>query len=316
MTDDIQTYLVASDEEGQRLDLWLTGRFPEFSRTYFQKIIDKGLVLVNGALVKKRVLLAEDDEVEVCFEALEKLSLEPEAIPLTILYEDEHLIAIDKPAGLVVHPAPGHRSHTFANALVYHCSQISTVGTDPLRPGIVHRLDKETTGVLIAAKTAAAHSRLIEAFTSRTIDKTYLAICVGKPQNGLINRPIGRHPTERKEMAVLPDGKEAITQIDVIAHNESLSLIRARPKTGRTHQIRVHLKAIGTPILGDAVYGNPRIGASLGAMRPLLHAYQLKLAHPITKEPLILTAPLPEDIKSWILKICKNDALALESSSL
>jgi 23S rRNA pseudouridine1911/1915/1917 synthase len=210
-------------------------------------------------------------------------------------------LAINKPAGMVVHPAPGHRSGTFVNALLAYCKQISSL--DPLRPGIVHRLDKDTSGVLLAAKTTEAHQKMIEQFSQRKMDKLYLAICVGRPKNGCLSAPIGRHPVYRKEMTVLPDGKEAITEIHTAAFNDKFSLTILKPKTGRTHQLRVHLKHLGTPVLGDAVYGSKQINQNWEVARQLLHAYRLTFTHPITKATIQLTAPLPEDIKYWMQQL-------------
>jgi 23S rRNA pseudouridine1911/1915/1917 synthase len=297
MMDCVDEFLIAAEEAGQRLDKLLAHRFPHYSRTYFQHLIEIGCVLLNGEPAKKRFLPEEGDEIEVCFQATPELSLEPENIPLDILYEDEYLLAVNKPVGMVVHPAPGHWSGTFVNALLGHCSHLAP-GSDPLRPGIVHRLDKDTSGVLLAAKTTATHQKLIEMFSSRRIQKLYLAVCVGKPRNGIVNLPIGRHPVHRKQMTTLPDGREAITEFQVLAFNERNSLVLARPTTGRTHQIRVHLKHLGCPILGDTLYG------STEAERQLLHAYRLSLTHPITQAPLHLTAPLPEDMKTWMQRLC------------
>lgn len=289
---------VTAEEEETRIDKLLAARFPRYSRTYFQNLIDSGCVLLNGEPVKKRIVPEEGDEIEVCFQATPEASLEPEDIPLDILYEDEHLLAINKPAGLVVHPAPGHWSGTFVNALLHHCKDIAP-GDDPLRPGIVHRLDKDTTGVLIAAKTLPAHQKLIELFSGRRMEKLYLAICHGRPQSALINLPIGRHPVHRKEMAVLPDGREAVTEIQVAACNDKTSLVLAKPRTGRTHQIRIHLKHIGSPILGDPIYGQRD-----SHPRPLLHAYRLSFDHPITGSPIRLIAPIPQDMLQWMQKLC------------
>ena len=302
-TEEAELLFATASEEGTRIDKLLAERFPEHSRTYFQNLIDQGCVLLNGEPVKKRVPPEEGDEIEVCFQAIPGPSLEPEAIPLEILYEDDHLLAINKPAGMVVHPAPGHWSGTFVNALLAHCNG-KAPGNDPLRPGIVHRLDKETSGVLIAAKTLIAHQKLIELFASRSMEKLYLAICCGKPANGIINAPIGRHPVHRKEMAVLSDGREAISEIHLAAFNEKLSLVLVRPSTGRTHQIRVHLKHIGCPVLGDPVYGNDRMNQLLDPQRHLLHAYRLIFDHPITGATIKLSAPIPEDFKSWMRRLC------------
>jgi 23S rRNA pseudouridine1911/1915/1917 synthase len=295
--DTTDTILVLESEEATRIDKLLVGRFPEYSRTYFQYLIEQGFVLLNGEQVKKRIVPEEGDEIEVCFQLTPEMTVEAEEIPLHILYEDDHMLAVNKPAGMVVHPAPGNWTGTFVNALLGHCKNLPT--TDPLRPGIVHRLDKETSGVLLAAKTTVAHQKLIEKFATRTIEKQYLAICTGRPKTGLLSAPIGRHPVHRKEMAVLPDGKEAVTDVQIVALNERNSLVLLKPKTGRTHQLRVHLKHLGAPVLGDSVYGTPVDG-----LRQMLHAYRLTLIHPITNEPLTLSAPIPDDMKFWMRELC------------
>ncbi len=296
------TLFVLPEEEGLRIDKLLSNRFPNYSRTYFQILIEQGFVFLNGDPIKKRVCPEEGDEIEVFFQAIKGPSLEPENIPLDILYEDEHILAINKPPGMVVHPAPGHWSGTFVNALLAHCDHIES--QDSLRPGIVHRLDKETSGILLAAKTLLAHQKLIEQFSLREIEKTYLAICSGRPQNTTISAPIGRHPVHRKEMAVLTDGKEAISKVQTLAFNHQLAFALIQPKTGRTHQIRVHLKHIGCPILGDSSYGSDKLNQSLNPERLLLHAYQLQFKHPITQLPIRLLAPIPEDFKPWLKQIC------------
>lgn len=302
-TEEAELLFVNQEEEGVRIDRILAVRYPDYSRSYFQDLIDEGSVLLNGEPVKKRVCPEEGDEIEICFRAIEGPSLQPEKIPLDILYEDEYLLAVNKPAGMVVHPAPGHWSGTFVNALLAHCESLAP-GSNPLRPGIVHRLDKETSGVLLAAKTLQAHQKLIELFSSRSIDKLYLAICCNRPSNGTISAPIGRHPVHRKEMAILSDGREAKTEIQLVAFNDKLSLVTAKPFTGRTHQIRVHLKHLGAPVLGDPVYGNDRLNQLFDPPRHLLHAYRLSFDHPITKEPMRLCAPIPEDLAYWMKKLC------------
>lgn len=296
------TIHVREKEAALRLDKLLAKRFPEYSRQYFQYLIREKLVLVNGSLVKKATKLEEGDEVEIEFALTPEISLEPEAIELEILFEDDDLIAINKPAGMVVHPAVGNWSGTFVNALLYHCQQLPK-GTS-LRPGIVHRLDKQTTGVLVAAKTERAQQLMVEKFANRQIEKTYLAICIGNPGNRLIEGNIGRHPVRRKEMAVLEGkGREAQTLCESLAHNATLSLVRLFPKTGRTHQLRVHLKTIGTPILGDPVYGNPTLNKKFGAHRQMLHAYSLRFEHPLRKEEIELKAPIPQDMETFINQV-------------
>lgn len=306
---EIDSLLITPQEAGQRIDKLLADRYSSFSRTYFQKLIEDGFVLLNDKPVKKRVAPEVGDEIEVFFQYPPEISLSPENIPLDILFEDEHLIAVNKPAGMVVHPAPGHWNGTFVNALLAHCQDLIEI-SDPLRPGIVHRLDKDTSGILIAAKTTLTHQQLVRMFSLRQIQKTYLAICVGHPPNTVVNAPIGRHPTQRKEMAVVsPDrGKTAITQIQTLAFNHAISLVRARPETGRTHQIRVHLKHIGYPVLGDSTYGSARCNELFKAERQLLHAYQLSFVHPVTKSLLTLVAPIPADFQQKIAQLSQSES--------
>lgn len=290
-----KNYFTSSIKESQlRLDSLLCQRFPKYSRSYFQFLIKQGYVLINGKSVKKREKLQPGDAVEVAFQVTPEIDVTPEAIDLEVLYEDEHLIAINKPAGMVVHPAPGHYQGTFVNALLFHCKDIGS--DDPLRPGIVHRLDKDTSGVLIAAKTRQAHTGLIHLFAQRKIEKTYLAICIGTPKEGLIDAPIARHPYQRKKMTICTQGKEAKTFCEVLAQNGVFSFVKLQLLTGRTHQLRVHLKHLGTPILGDEAYGKAPINKKFSTKRQLLHAYSIKFFHPITQQNISLLAPIPEDI--------------------
>lgn len=305
MTNDSDLLVVESFEEGMRLDQFLKKRFPDYSRTYFQALIDEKLVLVNGEIVKKASKVEVGDEIEVEFAITEEITLNPEPIALDILYEDRYLLAVNKPAGMVVHPAAGNWSHTFVNALLYHCTQLKAQGS--LRPGIVHRLDKETSGVLLAAKDELAQRRLVEAFASREIYKEYLAICVGNPGKKEIETLIARHPTKRKEMAVSKErGKLAKTLIETLSYNETLSVVKLLALTGRTHQLRVHMQFIGFPILGDSLYGSSSANKKFKAERQQLHAHVLRLSHPITKEALELKAPLPQDMEKFIQMITKN----------
>lgn len=296
---------ITESDVGERLDKLLIHHFPTYSRTYFQYLIENQAVLVNGKSAKKRDKLILGDEIEICFLLTEELSAEPENIPLDILYEDEALIAINKPANFVVHPAPGSPSGTFANALLYHCQSLNHPGFDPLRPGIVHRLDKDTTGVLIAAKTYEAHQKLISQFSARTIDKRYLAITAGRPKDGLLSAPIKRHPIHRQEMIIDPEGKEAISKFAVKAHKEGLSLVEVQILTGRTHQIRVHLKALNCPILGDPLYGSPSLNQKYKLERQLLHAASLTFQHPISQKKIQISAPIPHDMQNFIAQIGK-----------
>lgn len=280
-----------------RLDKYLADKYPEQSRSYFEKLISEGLVLVNGQIVKKRYLVQDEDVVEVEFALSPELSLEAEDIPLNIIFEDEHLLVINKPAGLVVHPAAGHWRGTFVNALLFHCQKLPQNG---LRPGIVHRLDKETTGLLVAAKTEEAQRLLVKAFASREVYKEYEAVVLGHPEAQIINKPIGRSPKDRKKMAVVPTGKPSITEIKPLKRFKEASLISALLHTGRTHQIRVHMAAIGAPILGDPLYGIPRKGLT----RQMLHAKKLRFAHPLIKGKILdFEAPLPEDMSLLLKKL-------------
>lgn len=293
-----ENLITTEEEEGIRIDSLLAARYQEFSRTYFQYLLSEGAVLLNGKQIKKREKVRSNDEIEVCFLLTPEISLSAENIPLEILYEDSHLLAINKPAGMVVHPAPGNPSGTFVNALLYHCKELPD-SSDHLRPGIVHRLDKETTGVLLAAKTKEAHQQLVSLFAQRKMKKRYLAICLGNPGEQTVSAPIGRHPLRRKEMAVCTEGgKEAISHIKTLAHSNGLSLVEIRPQTGRTHQIRVHLKEIGCPILGDSVYGSSSANKKWSIQRQLLHAYAIAFPHPLYKEQFLeLSAPIPQDFQ-------------------
>jgi len=228
------------------------------------------------------------------------MDLAPESIPLTILYEDEDVIVINKPAGMVVHPAPGNWSGTFVNALLGHCETLE-VSEGSLRPGIVHRLDKETSGVLLAAKTLLAQQRLIELFAGRQVYKEYLAICCGNPGKGKIDLPIGRHPIHRQKMAILKEkGKPALTHYETLSFDGALSSVKIILATGRTHQIRVHMLHLDTPILGDSTYGQPSINKKYKAERQLLHAYRLRLPHPLTGKEMEFEAPVPADLLRFL----------------
>ncbi|MBI1977030.1 MAG: RluA family pseudouridine synthase, partial [Candidatus Omnitrophica bacterium] len=279
-------FSVNAQEAGIRLDQFLVQQFQRaYSRSYLQYLIDQGKVLVNGKEVKRHDLVREDDRVEGMLEkAKERPWLEPEDIPLDILYEDDDLIVINKPSGMVVHPACGNYTGTLVHALLAHCRSLSKVG-DRTRPGIVHRLDKDTSGIILAAKTDTAHYRLAEQFASRSVKKKYLSIVRGKmvQEEGVIHFAIGRHPVHRKKMAVA-DGsmraREAHTKFKVLERFKRATYLELEPTTGRTHQLRVHLSAIGHPILGDKVYG---AGFSeVKIPRLALHASQLTFLHPRT----------------------------------
>lgn len=298
---------ISEEEAGERLDKILASRLNKAgSRTYFQYLISDGKVLLNGSPVKKRVKPKAGDEVEVEYILAPELTLKPEDIPLNIVFEDESLIVVDKAPGMVVHPATGNWSGTFVNALLFHCSQLHCAPQnyekiDTLRPGIVHRLDKDTSGLIIAAKTSLTQQKLIEMFADRSVYKEYLAICIGNPKEGVIEAPIGRHPTHRKVMSVLVEGgRPATTRYQSLLHDEKVSLVSVVIETGRTHQIRVHMKHHGTPVLGDEVYGIPSFNAKHGVMRQMLHAYKLSFSHPISGKKMDFIAEIPEDMQKII----------------
>lgn len=300
MTEEIESIIIEKEEEGCRLDKVLAARFFDIkSRSYFQKLIEDGLVLLNEAPAKKRTQPKAGDLVEIQFVLPDEIDLEPENIPLEIIFEDEYLLIVNKKAGMVVHPAPGNWTHTFVNALLYHCKNLPN--PDSLRPGIVHRLDKDTTGLLIAAKTPLTHERLVSMFAGKEIHKEYLAICVGNPGNQEVKTKIGRHPVNRKLMAVLEEGgKEAHSILKTVAHHGNYSLVNIDLKTGRTHQIRVHLKHVNAPILGCPLYGSQEANKKHKIARQMLHAYFLSFIHPITRVPLEFKLPLPEDMRVFL----------------
>lgn len=293
-------FIFSAEDLSVRLDKLLCLKYPEVSRTYLQSLIEKGHVLLNQKPCKKREQPKVGDEISIYFELTPELSLEPENIPLDILFEDEELIIINKPAGMVVHPAPGHFRGTFVNALLFHCKSLEKQEEGSLRPGIVHRLDKDTSGVLIAAKTTASHRALVSLFSERKIHKSYKAICLGTPSVTQIDAPIKRHPQRRQEMTCLEGGKPALTKIHIIDSNGTLSFLNVDLITGRTHQIRVHLQHIGCPILGDPVYGRESANSKWGQTRQMLHAEQVRFPHPKTGKELQICAPLPLDMEKCL----------------
>ena len=307
-TDDTDTIFINEEEEGIRLDKVLAHRFHGVqSRTYFQFLIEEGRILLNGVPTKKRVKPVNGDEVEIHYILTPEIDLTPEPIPLQIIYEDSDLLVINKPSGMVVHPAPGHWTGTFVNALLYHCKEEleNNPSNSSLRPGIVHRLDKETTGLLVAAKTSLAHQKLIEMFANREVHKEYLAVCVGNPGNVEINMAIARHPVHRKQMTTVKEGgRKALSICETLAHNHELSLVNVILATGRTHQIRVHMKHQGTPVLGDSTYGFEQANKKHGVSRQLLHAHLLRFNHPISRISLEFKAEVPEDMTKFIKKLC------------
>ncbi len=289
----------------ERLDSWLRGKFPNLSRAAIQRLIVAGQILVNGRPVKATHSPRLGEQVQVTWPEARPAEAQPEAIPLEILFEDEILLVLNKPNGLVVHPAAGHDSQTLVNALLYHCrGQLSGIG-GVARPGIVHRLDKDTSGCLVVAKNDDAHLALSAQFASRKVEKIYYAIVCGAVarQRGEINAAIARHPSHRKCMAVDEQfGRPAHTSYRVLERLSASTLVEARLHTGRTHQIRVHFKFLGYPLLGDLTYGhrqNQKVADLTGytAERQMLHAHQITFVHPRTGKQMKFRAELPDDFK-------------------
>lgn len=285
------------DTPGVRLDIYLTSRLPDYNRSQIQSLLKRGLITVNEAVVKAGYNLKAGDSVKVTLPALSPNTLEPQHIPLKIVYQDKDIIVVDKPAGLVVHPAPGHPDHTLVNALLALFPELST-GEDSQRPGIVHRLDKDTSGLMIVARNSIAREDLMAQMKKREIVKKYYTLVQGHltPKKGAIEAPIGRDPSHRQKMALVSKGKYARTGYEVIDYYGPDTLVEATLETGRTHQIRLHFAAIGYPVIGDAIYGKP----SPELRRQFLHSFYLKFRHPATGMEMELTSPLPEDLREYL----------------
>jgi len=301
------THTVTGESAGQRLDQFLHGATPEHSRSFLQKLIAGGQVLVTGQPAKPSYRVRTGDEIRVEIPPPQPLATLPEAIPLAVLYEDADLIVLNKAAGIVVHPAAGNFEHTLVNALLHHCrGQLAGIA-GVARPGIVHRLDKGTTGCLVVAKTDVAHQSLVTQFKSRQVRKIYRAVCSGtfRQLTGRIETTIGRSTRDRKKMSAQPArGRPALTEYRVLRQHAACALVELTLHTGRTHQIRVHMAHIGHALVGDATYGRSRTPvtthpAPFSVARPLLHAYKLAFTHPRTGQPLEFVAPIPEDMTGY-----------------
>ena len=294
----MEPVVFTAEEKGQRLDVFVVERFPEPSRSHVQKLIEQGNVLVDGMVRKANYKLRGAEAVQVTVPQAEPISVEPEDIPLDILYEDKDIIVVNKARGMVVHPASGVYSGTLVNALLYHCRDLSGINGE-IRPGIVHRLDKDTSGVMVCAKNDTAHLDLAEQIRTKTAHRTYWAIVHGniKEEAGIIKGDIGRHPTDRKKMAIVREnGKPAVTHFKVLERFGEYTLVECKLETGRTHQIRVHMTSIGHPLINDPKYG-PKKSSPFAINGQALHSLQLTLTHPVTKEEMTFTAPLPTDME-------------------
>ena len=298
------SFSVADDHAGERLDNVVALQVAGCSRSMAANFIREGQIRVRNEIKKPGYRVKTGDIISGCIPAPEPISCQPEAISLCVLHEDDHIVVISKPAGMVVHPAPGHFSGTLVNAILYHCPKLEGIG-GKIRPGIVHRLDKDTSGILVVAKTAAAQAHLGAQFKDRTLQKTYLALVLGrmKTLSGVIDLPIGRHPVDRKKMSVLSKrNRDARTLWRVKELFDTASFLEVEIKTGRTHQIRVHCAAIQHPVVGDSVYGyrnssvyHPDVLKTV--TRQMLHAWRIVFTHPATGEKIHLESPIPEDMQ-------------------
>jgi len=297
-----KVYRFVVDEQGARLDKYVVEKCPQLSRTQVQKLIGDGHIMVNDCAAKAGLKVNTGDRVTVSIPPAAPNPLLPEAIPFDIIYEDDDLLVIDKPAGLVVHPAPGHSNHTLVNAILSHLSGLPGTG-DPLRPGIVHRLDKDTSGLMLVARNSAAQTNLSDQFKARSVVKAYLVLVKGHlaPEHGIIEAPVGRDSRNWKRMAVVTEGRgrEARTQYHVVKYMDSYTLLEVMPETGRTHQIRVHLSAIGYPVVGDATYGVKSAHLS----RQFLHASRLGFHLPSSGEYVEFESHLPPDLEQALKNI-------------
>lgn len=298
---------VDSAYAGERIDKYLAEVMNDYSRSFLQKQLKDGNVSVNEKTAKASLKVAEDDEVRIFIPENKEPDIVPEDIPLDILYEDQELLVVNKPKGMVVHPSAGHYSHTLVNALMFHCKDQLSGINGVLRPGIVHRIDMDTTGALVVCKTDLAHQSLAEQLKIHSITRKYRAIVHGrlKEDFGTIEGTIGRHPTDRKKMAInVKNGKPATTHYKVLEHFDQFTYVECELETGRTHQIRVHMSSIGHPLLGDVVYG-PKKSAVPNLQGQTLHAMVLGFLHPVSNEYMEFTAPLPEYFEKLLKKFRK-----------
>lgn len=319
--------VVAPHQERERLDRFLARQVGDLSRSKIQEMIGRSLITINGKTVRSSTLINPGDTIRIEYPTPPPARALPEPIPLDIIYEDDFLIALSKPPGMVVHPAHGNREGTLVNALLYHANTLSQVGGE-FRPGIVHRLDKETSGFMIVAKSDLVHHALANQFSKRQVSKEYHAVVWGifpKP-SGIIEAPLGRHPKDRKSFAVVKQGKESQTEYRMLETFDFLSLVSLRPRTGRTHQLRVHMAHVQHPIFGDSVYGgrNKRLGALTRTQRATaarylesmprvaLHSRSLRFSHPISRKPMEIICPWSDDFRTLVETVRKHTDIERE----
>lgn len=294
--------IVADEQARQRLDRFLAQALPAFSRARLQTLIREEFVSLNGKPARPRDLVRAGDAVELREPEIERVDAQPEQISLDVIFEDDDLLVLNKPAGIVMHPGAGHAQHTLVNALLAHCQKLSGIGGKE-RPGIVHRLDKETSGALVVAKNDTTHRDLSSQFAARTMSKIYLALVAGilRKSSGVIDKAIARHPVHRQRMAIARrQGRSAKTEYRVLRSGNEISLVECTLHSGRTHQIRVHLHHLGHPVLGDKLYGGKRAG---DFPRQMLHAWKLAFRHPRTGDEMSFEAPVPRDFADAMRQI-------------
>ena len=301
--DEIRQFLVGEEEEGDRLDVYLSEQLGDMSRSYIQKIIKDKKVEVNGKIEKAKYLVKEDDNIKIEIPAPKLLEVVPQNIPIDIVYEDDDVLIVNKPQDMVVHPAPGNYENTLVNAILYHCKDKLSSINGVIRPGIVHRIDKDTSGLLMIAKNNNAHNSLAEQLKDHSITREYEFICHGvvKEDKITVDKPLGRNPKDRLKMAIVKDGKRAVTHFEVVERFENFTHMRARLETGRTHQIRVHALSINHPLLGDPVYGPKNTKFKLNGQT--LHAKKLGFIHPANNEYIEFDSELPDYFKDILKKL-------------
>jgi len=299
----METLILTADQSGERADAFLARSIPDLTRSAAQRLLEDGSVTLAGRSVKKNYKTTPGDRLEVVLPDPEPVDVVPQNIPLDVVYEDSDVIVVNKPVGLVVHPAPGHPDGTLVNALLYHCGDSLSGINGELRPGIVHRIDRDTSGLIIAAKNDKAHLGLAAQLQNHSLARLYEAVAVGnlREDEGTVNAPIGRHPVDRKRMAIDPrNGRHAVTHWSVLGRYPGYTHVQCKLETGRTHQIRVHLASIGHPLLGDVVYGSKKPWPGLAGQ--CLHARKLKFIHPSTGQLVEVECPLPD----WFEKVLKQ----------